>query len=540
MPLPFAFDFKNPDYVEVFEWRAARLKWLREHPEEVPLLKLFYKENPAQFIIDWGMTYDPRLARRNLPTMLPFILFPKQEELVAWILERWKDGEGGLIPKSRDMGISWLLMGLSDTLCLFNDQVSIGWGSRKADLVDSLGDLDSLLEKGRMFLSMLPIEFRGGWNPDKHTSIMKIEFPESGSIITGEGGDNIGRGGRKTIYFLDEAAHIDRPKKIDAALSANTDCRIDLSSVNGTANPFAQKRARGHIKQFIFHWRDDPRKDDAWYEKQKYELDSLTLAQEIDMDENASEGGLIPSSWVQAAVDACARLGIKPTGSRRAALDVADEGMDMNALCGMHGVQIEHMAEWSGRGGDIYETVQHAFQICDENRYHDLRYDGDGLGAGVRGDAKNINAARAKSNVAAINVEPFRGSESVINPESKVDGTDRTNEDYFANRKAQAWWNLRSKFKNTYRWVVEGIPCNPDEIISIAPNCPNRQKLIVELSQPTYKINDAGKIIINKKPDGTKSPNLADSVMIANAGNDKKLMKISAKTMQAMQTRTAR
>lgn len=537
MPIPFPFDWKKPDYVKVFEWRAERLKWLRNHPEELPLLKLFYKENPAQFIIDFGMTYDPRLARRNLPTTLPFILFPKQEELVHWIVDRWKSGEGGLIPKSRDMGVSWLMMALSDTLCLFNDELSIGWGSRKAELVDTLGDPDSLLEKGRMFLSLLPGEFRGGWVREKHSTNMKIEFPESGSLITGEGGDKIGRGGRQSIYFVDEAAHLERPKMIDAALSATTDCRIDLSSVNGTANPFAQKRAVGHIKQFIFHWRDDPRKDDAWYAKQQYELDPITLAQEIDMDENATEGGLIPSSWVQAAVDACARLGIKPTGSKRAALDVADEGIDLNSFCGMHGVQIELVEEWSGKGGDIYDTVQHAFLLCDEHGYRDLKYDGDGLGAGVRGDAKNINAKRVQGRGYAINVDSFRGSESVINPESKVEGTDRTNEDYFANRKAQAWWNLRGKFKKTYRWVVEGIPCNPDEIISISPTCPNRQKLMIELSQPTYKINDAGKIIINKSPNGSKSPNLADSVMIANSGNNQKAFKITSGAMESMRSR---
>ena len=39
-------------------------------------------------------------------------------------------------------------------------------------------------------------------------------------------------------------------------------------------------------------------------------------------------------------------------------------------------------------------------------------------------------------------------------------------------------------------------------------------KLLTELSQPTYKQNDVGKIVINKKPDGMPSPNLADAVMM--------------------------
>jgi hypothetical protein len=39
-------------------------------------------------------------------------------------------------------------------------------------------------------------------------------------------------------------------------------------------------------------------------------------------------------------------------------------------------------------------------------------------------------------------------------------------------------------------------------------------KLMAELSQPTYAINQVGKILIEKTPEGTKSPNLADAVCI--------------------------
>ena len=38
--------------------------------------------------------------------------------------------------------------------------------------------------------------------------------------------------------------------------------------------------------------------------------------------------------------------------------------------------------------------------------------------------------------------------------------------------------------------------------------------LVAELSQATYETNGVGKIVINKTPDGMKSPNLADAVMM--------------------------
>ena len=52
------------------------------------------------------------------------------------------------------------------------------------------------------------------------------------------------------------------------------------------------------------------------------------------------------------------------------------------------------------------------------------------------------------------------------------------------------------------------------EIVSISSKCPNHMKLIAELSQPTFATNGVGKMVINKKPAKTKSPNLADACMI--------------------------
>lgn len=532
MPLPFPFDFKNPDYVAVFEWRMERIKRVRQAvdaevaaksaPTVLPALRTFYRDNPAQFIIDWGMTYDPRNVRRGLPASLPFLLFPKQEDLAGWFLERWRAGEPGLIEKSRDMGVSWLLISLASSLCLFTSELSIGCGSRKAELVDILGDPDTLIEKARIFIAALPQEFRGSWNRKQHGSYMRLTFPESGSILTGEGGDNIGRGGRQSIYLVDESAHLERPKLVDAALSATTDCRIDLSSVNGTANPFAVKRATLPARQiFTFHWRDDPRKDDAWYAKQCAELDPVVVAQEIDINYAASVTGvLIPSAWVQAAVGAAQKLGIVPTGARRAGFDVADEGRDANAFCGRHGIAVEQVEEWSGEGSDIFKSVQRVFGLCELAGYERFHYDADGLGAGVKGDARVINDERRIEGKREIMVEPFRGSAGVHDPEGEL-VKERANKDFFANYKAQNWWALRIRFQKTFRAIVEGMEYEPDELISLDPNLPNLGRLTIELSQPTYTLNTAGKVLVDKAPDGTRSPNLADAVAIAfNLGGD--------------------
>lgn len=513
------FNWKVPEYSTIYRQRVQALTRIRKDPESLPLLKAYYRDHPAQFIVDWGCTVDPRNVERGLPSIIPFVLFEKQVEWVDWVLGHWRAQTPGLTEKTRDMGMSWLAIGLSCTLCLFYEGMGIGFGSRKEEYVDKIDAPKSLFHKGRTFLSMLPEEFRGGWRADHDAPHMRINFPESGSNISGEAGDNIGRGDRTGIYFVDESAHIEHPQLIDASLAQTTNCRIDISSANGNANSFAQKRFSGKIDVFTFHWRDDPRKDDTWYQKQQDELDPVTIAQEIDINYAASvEGSLIPPEWAQAAVDAHIKLNIKATGARSASLDVADEGKDLNALCGSHGVVIDQLHERSGKGADIFDTVEWAFGLCDVNLYKLLRYDADGLGAGVRGDARIINERRynaTKRKDSILQVEAFRGSGAVLNPTGE-DVKGRLNEDYFGNRKAQAWWALRARFQKTFRAVVEGHPFNPDEIISISSTACGKlyRKLITELSQVTYAINGIGKIIVDKTPDGARSPNLADGVMI--------------------------
>lgn len=523
MPIPFPFDFRNPDYTQVFEWRMERLQRIRQNPGMMPAMKAFYRDNPAQFIIDWGMTVDPRNVERGLPARIPFLLFPKQEEWIKWFVEHWRTSKPGITEKTRDMGMSWLTVGMAASLCLFNRGIIAGFGSRKEEYVDKIGSPKSLFDKARNFIGLLPVEFRGGWNPKAHAPHMRILFPENDSAMTGEAGDGIGRGDRTSFYIVDESAFLERPYLVDASLSATTNCRQDISTPNGMANSFAERRHSGKVDVFTFHWRDDPRKDDAWYKKQCEELDAVTVAQEIDINYSASvEGVLIPSAWVQAAVDAHIKLGIQPTGQRMGALDVADEGKDTNAFTSRHGFLLEDIEEWSGKGDDIFGTVQRAFSICDQRRLEMYRFDSDGLGAGARGDARVINEQRKERRERQITATPYRGSGSPANPEDEaVPGEygqqGRLNKDFFANAKAQGWWRLRTLFRNTWRAVEEKMPFSPDEIISISGSMPLKNKLIVELSQPTYSVNGVGKIVVDKKPDGTKSPNLADSVMIAYA-----------------------
>jgi phage terminase large subunit len=519
-------NWKNPDYRPVFKRRWEALQRLRREPQTLPLLKGYYREHPAAFINDWGITYDPRNVERKLPAIIPFILYPKQVEWIDYVIRKWRAQESGLTEKSRECGVTWEAIALACHWCIFYEGMSIGFGSRKEEYVDKIGDPKSIFEKGRMFMSALPGEFRAGWTRKDHAPHMRLQFPETNSSIGGEGGDNIGRGDRRGVYFVDEAAHLEHPDLVDAALSATTNCRIDISSVNGMGNSFAVRRHSGNVEVFTFHWRDDPRKDDEWYRKITLDKDPAIIAQELDINYLAStEGALIKSEWVQAAIDAHEKLHFEPTGEKRAAYDVADQGPDYNACGFAYGVVVLALEQWSGKGGDIFASVRRCFDFCDEHGIRHLRYDADGMGASARGDGRVINAQRKEVGIGLIEIVPFRGSGEIVDPEAE-DVKGIKNIDFFSNFKAQSWWSLRTRFIRTWRCVVEGPArrYSPDELISLSSKIPLLSKLCVELSQPTVTVNTAGKRVIDKTPDGGRSPNLADNVMMLFAPGKRKMV----------------
>lgn len=326
-------NFRDPDYDPIFADRLASLERLRADRGLIGPLKLFYKDHPAEFISDWGMTFDPRMAEIGKATTLPFCLFPKQEQFINWLHRLWLDRDDGLAEKSRDMGVSWLCVGFAVWMWLFHAGTVVGFGSRKEEYVDKLGDPKSLFWKIRQFINLLPPEFQPrGWDETRHAPSMRIVNPENDSVIVGEAGDNIGRGNRTSIYFKDESAFYERADAIDAALSMTSNCKVDVSTPNGAGNPFYRRRHGGKVKVFVFDWRDDPRKSDEWYRQQCEKLDPVIVAQEIDRNYEASVSDAFMSGELVEAAQRRGPADVQPLGGLRVGIDVARFGDDKSVL----------------------------------------------------------------------------------------------------------------------------------------------------------------------------------------------------------------
>lgn len=506
------FDFKNPDYNSVFIKRQKNLAAIREDHKLLHKLKKYYSTHYADFIEDWMLTIDPRVTGRS--SIMPFLLFPKQREFIEWLHQHLHDEKDGLVEKTRDSGFTYMCGAFAICEWLFHAGSKIGFGSRKQDLVDRSGDPDSIFEKIRFMIKTLPPEFLPeGFDDRKHFAFMRIVNPENGSAITGEAGDNIGRGGRSSAYFKDESAFYERPKIIDAALSQNTKVQIDISTVNGVGNPFFLKRHSGKVDVFIFDWRDDPRKDDEWYADQCDRHSPEIVAQEIDRDYFAStEGICIPAKYVKAAINFCERFDIEPTGMTIAGFDPADddEASDEKGFIIRKGIQVYLCEAW--KEGNVTESTRKAYGICKDERVEVLHYDSVGLGAGCKGEIKSLQEINRNS---AYKLKA-RGV-NVGKPPTKDEyyEEDKLCIDMFANLKAELYTKLSRRFRRTYEHA-EGIKEHHiDDLISI----PNDPELISELSSFKTGHNEAGKVAIETKAQlkkrGVKSPNKAEALAVS-------------------------
>lgn len=533
-PRPLDHSQWPPDYRAVYAWRLKTLSDFNSDPTLIFAAKLYYSTRPTEFIMHWLDTYDPRKTSLK---WIPFVFFTKQADVIEFFHEMRTTQESGLVEKCRDYGLTWLACGYSIWSFLFIPHDSIGWGSRKAMLVDELGNPDSIFEKMRLMLRRLPKCFLPvGWNEKKHTAHMKFVNPESGATINGEAGDNIGRGGRKSVYFVDEAAHLERPEKVESALGDNTRVRIEISSVNGLGNTFHKRRVAGidwqpgkqidpmYTRVLVIDWRDHPEKTQEWYDlrKAKYEREGLShlFAQEVDRDYAASlSNTIIPRAWIVSAINAHVTLKWTPEqigNNHMAGLDVADGGIDRNALVRRQGVLCRYAEEWGDRDPGV--TARRSLVALRTLQRCKVMYDSIGVGAAVKAEYNRLRYDEKIKGIENFDFIPWNAGATPLEPKFRVIADDEEsilNEDMFYNLKAQAWWSVRTRFYKTHRAVTDGIYYPIEELISLDGSIPCLYQLIDELAQPQKKENTSSlRMLVDKQPEGMKSPNLGDAFVM--------------------------
>lgn len=479
-------------------------------------------------------TYDPRLTGKRdalgnpISPYVPFTLWPRQVEAVHFLWDRLQANEEWLWEKSRDAGASYICCGFALNRWLFADGFKGTFGSRKTDYVDKSGQPDSLFEKLRIMARRLPEWMMPeGFNWGAHSVYMRLTNPANGAILTGEGGEDMGRGGRSTMYVVDEAAFVPNAENVEKALSGNTDCVGWVSSVNGMGNLFARKR-HSILRQdqiFRLHYSDDPRKSVAWAEVKKASMsDPTSWASEYEIDYAASlDGVCIPAKWVQSAQ----RLASLIPGQLKSNLDYAI-GLDVGAGKAKSVVVPRRgpivAVPRSRMNPDTTGTAHWALDIALALQARLLNFDSPGVGAGVTSALRHSGDRPASLTVQPINT----GSDPFCAPIWE-DGKESSEK--FRNLKAELWWLAREAFKRTHEHVLwiegksaeDGAREHPISDLLAMPSGDNdSDALASELSTVRYFKTEAGKIIIESKDQlarrGIKSPDYADAFVLTFIG----------------------
>lgn len=235
----------------------------------------------------YAFTFDPRKIEEPHQR---FVLYTYQVHVAHALLTSITQGGVVHMEKSRDMGASWLVMALFTWLALFKESFQALVGSRVEDLVDNY-TVDSLFGKIDYLLEKLPPWMIPHYAPKTDRRLLRIGIGDS--LITGESANrSFGRGPRKNVVYLDEFAFWDHDSNVWASVSQTSPCRIVTSTPFGDNNVFARMRSLEGIHRIRLHWKLHPTKDETWYQNQCKELTEQEIAQELDIDYQASAGGV--------------------------------------------------------------------------------------------------------------------------------------------------------------------------------------------------------------------------------------------------------
>lgn len=215
------------------------------------------------YISVFGWTVNPRLAIKKIP----FLPYGYQETA---IYELWKavGNEDIAVPKTRDMGASWMCLIVLEWFWHFCPLNLFLLTSAKKELVDGPSD-KALFRKLDFWWDNLP-----SWMmPEKKRIDMHCKNLENGSCFDGEATiENMGTGDRRTAILLDETSKMPEAKKIFTSTRDVTACRIFNSTPNGrygTGEAFYERILNRATKKLFLHWSEHPTKRVGLYKMVK-------------------------------------------------------------------------------------------------------------------------------------------------------------------------------------------------------------------------------------------------------------------------------
>ena len=283
--------------------------------------------------------FEPRSEDATLKD-IPFTPRSFQTQYLDTLQKHVEAGEDLLTDKSREMGVTWMVLMALVWKWIFEPKFAALISSMTVEKIERKGDPSCLFWKVDYLVECLgwtvPWLMPKGYKPaEPYATHMKRVNPENGSVLTGETmGPNLGRSGRARVIFLDEFAEAEYQEATWAACSRTSECRLVVFTPKGLnfagrmANP---KRGEAPaINKVTLHWMIDETKNgyqifsgttgmllskgfgvpdpelyrqspDAmppiypWYEdaKRRVGWDAVKIAQELDVNYTESVDGIM-------------------------------------------------------------------------------------------------------------------------------------------------------------------------------------------------------------------------------------------------------
>lgn len=234
------------------------------------------QEDCVYFFETFLYTFNPK----EDPFHFRFVPFPFQRRLIREIIKAIRGGNDLFLEKCREMGATYVVLGVFIWMWLWEPAANFLIGSRKEDYVDNrrggvvgnkeeslFGKIDYMMTRIPKYI--LPV----GYNSDKHFNFMSLVNPENGNAISGESSNqNFSRGGRQRAIMLDEFAFWDNDTAAWGSTADTTNCRIVLTTPGirpGKAKRLRHGKDGENIKVITLPYHFDPRKTKKWLEGER-------------------------------------------------------------------------------------------------------------------------------------------------------------------------------------------------------------------------------------------------------------------------------
>ena len=221
-----------------------------------------------------GWCFEPR----SVDKIRPFCTWFHQDPAILAMdraiseAEKCEEPFDLVVDKSRGQGATWMYLLVFLRRWLRDEMFSAGLVTRNEDLVDSRRDPDTLMWKVIWALGMLPRwMIPEGFDLSKHRSLTEHSLmnPANGATIVGYSATgDVARGGRKTVFAMDELAAFAKGEDYAALNSTQhvTNCRFLVSTYKGDSGAYFDAATQaGNAVRVILDWKENPTQNRKMY-----------------------------------------------------------------------------------------------------------------------------------------------------------------------------------------------------------------------------------------------------------------------------------